>query len=101
MGRNGNSGHRVIDWLNTAKKNLESFRAKVGMAKRFECAACGLAWLRKHLGGCYNYEPPPELSSRMIAPACYAICEKCKETLSPKVIYKKATARLAAQGLFK
>lgn len=100
MGRNGNSGHRVIDTLRTAKKNLESYRAKLMAAPRFVCAACGLAWRRHRLGGCYNYEPSPALSSKMIAPAAYAVCDKCKQTLSPKVIHQKATKTLAAEGLF-
>lgn len=91
---------RLIRDLKTAKKNLESFKIKIGMSYQFVCASCGAVWGRSKLGGAYNYEPPPALSSRMIAPAAYAVCAKCKDTLSQKKIYQNVTQTLAKEGLF-
>lgn len=103
MGRsgNGNSGHRLIDSIRTAKKNLESFRIKMSGSVAFTCACCRMTWSHQKLGGVYNYEPTAALSSRVVGPAAYAVCDKCKSSLSTSQIHQKVTKYLAGQGLFK
>lgn len=101
MGRNGNAGHHLVESIKTAKKNLESYKLKMSGSRAFTCASCGYTWGRERLGGCHNYEAPPQLASRMVGPAAYAVCQKCEETLSSAQIQQNVTKTLAQQGLFK
>lgn len=101
MGRNGNAGHHLVESIKTAKKNLESYKLKMSGSRAFTCASCGYTWGRARLGGCRNYEAPPQLASKMVGPAAYAVCLKCKETLSSVQIQQNVTNTLAKQGLFK
>lgn len=101
MGRNGNSGHRIIESIKTAKKNLESFKIKMSGSVAFTCACCGLTWSRQKLGGVYNYEPVPALAGRMVGPAAYAVCDKCKSGVPKEQMHQNVTKTLASQGLFR